>query len=118
MRRLIAGALIMLLVAVCGCSADGGKAGDDSAVEESWEYGSGYVLAKSDGRLLIVSEKFEAGKPADDVLANGGMKAIWLAVISEQFESAKVGDHVKITVIGAVAESYPEQGTGSIEPVK
>jgi hypothetical protein len=108
----------MLLVAVCGCSADGGNAGGDAAAEDSWEYGTGYVLEKAEGRLLIVSEKFEAGKSADDVLANGGVKAIWLAVKSEQFESAKVGDHVKITVVGAVAESYPEQGTGSIEPVK
>lgn len=118
MRRLIAGALIMLLVAVCGCSADGGNSGG-GAGNDQWEYGTGYVLEKADGRLLIVSEKFEAGQSAnEEVLENGGMKAIWLAVKNDQFDMANIGDHVKITVVGAVAESYPEQGTGSIELVE
>lgn len=117
MRRMIAGALIVLLVAVCGCSADGGNSGG-GAGDDQWEYGTGYVLEKADGRLLIVSEKFEAGKSVNEVLENGGMKAIWLKVKGDQFHSVEVGDHVKMTVVGAVAESYPEQGTGSIKLVE
>lgn len=118
MRKLMA-VMLFIVVLGCACSAGGEQKGRGLNTDsESWDYGTGYVLEKDGSRLLIVSEPFEAGASADDVLANGGMKAIWLAVKDDQFDSAQVGDHVKITIVGAVAESYPEQGTGRIESVK
>ncbi|OUS74943.1 hypothetical protein B1748_19670 [Paenibacillus sp. MY03] len=122
MRKLVATALIMLVALLGGCSGDGGATGDKpgsgSPHDEEWEYGTGYVLEKADGRLLIVSKEFEAGATSEDVLKLGSVKAIWLKVDAGPYEDAAIGDHVRITVVGAVAESYPEQGTGSIEKIE
>ncbi|MHA6480663.1 DUF3221 domain-containing protein [Paenibacillus sp. strain BS8-2] len=118
MRKLIA-IMIVILALGCGCSAGADhKDSDSNHSSETWDYGTGYVLEKTSGRLLIVSEPFEEGATSEEVLVGGGMKAISLKVESSAFEQANIGDYVRIMIIGAVAESYPEQGTGSIELLK
>ena len=118
MRKWLA-SMVLIIVLACGCSAAGeGKAGGANDESKPWDYGSGYVLDKEGTRLLIVSEKAEEGKAPEEVLAGGGMRAIWLAVEAEQFDAVQIGDEVRVTVMGEIAESYPEQGKGSVKVVE
>ncbi|MDQ6420000.1 DUF3221 domain-containing protein [Paenibacillus sp. LHD-117] len=117
MKKLII-VMIGLFVVACACSANKDGAGLPDGSSGQWDHGSGYVVAKEGGRLLIVSEKVDGEVSLENLLVDVSPNAIWLAVEQESYEAVQIGDQVRMTIKGAIAESYPEQATGSVEIIK
>ncbi|MGN7359754.1 DUF3221 domain-containing protein [Paenibacillus sp. SAF-054] len=101
---------VMLLLLVMGCSA-----AKDAAPEGRWDHKNGYVVAKENGRVLVVRKQAAPDTPLNEILEKAQPDAIWLSVGKDDYVSVSVGDEVGIRIAnGAIDESYPEQAGADI----
>lgn len=73
----------------------------------------GYVIGKTNDRILVVS------KEAEDLSATGGVREFYNAVwLTGKADDVQIGNQVKVWYDGGVKESYPAQAAiGKIELV-
>lgn len=102
--------LIFILFLVAGCSSN-----NDIGSNEHWDREEGYIVAKENGRILIVPNKVENFKiTLDEILKASKPYAIWLAVDKSEYDAVEVYDHVRIEINGGIDQSYPEQASGDV----
>ncbi len=119
---------LMLIVAACQPSSnsagsnDAGNSNNEANLDDESRHAEvwtekGYLVAKEDNRWLITV--YEAGA-GEELHKQAGWFTVneHTAVTSEQgqaieAESVEVGSRVKLWTAGAIAESYPVQGTAA-----
>lgn len=112
----VAGMMILLAMAVvlAGCS----QAGKSDA--EGWNYKEGYVVAKENGKILVIRDRVEqTGANLGDLLINVQPNAIWLSVDKEEYDTVRIGDKVSVTIPdGQVNPSYPAKADAIVSEAK
>ncbi|MGF7036101.1 hypothetical protein J2T17_007152 [Paenibacillus mucilaginosus] len=107
--------LILLVVPVLtmGCSTKNNVKSD-----ELWDYKDGFVVAKEDGRVLVVRNKVDnPNEPLNEILENALPDAIWVQVDKSDFASVMIGDEVSISFpdgVGLINQSYPLQTKANV----
>ncbi|MWV46063.1 DUF3221 domain-containing protein [Paenibacillus sp. HJL G12] len=101
----------VILLLITGCSA--AKVAEP---EGRWDHKHGYVVAKENGRVLVVRKQAAPETPLNDILAEAQPDAIWLSVGKGDYDAVSVGDEVGIRIAnGAIDESYPAQAGADID---
>ena len=68
--------LMFVLVLATGCSSD-----INSESDEHWNHKEGFVVAKEDGRVLVVRDRVDnIEAPLNEILEDAQPNAIWLSV--------------------------------------
>lgn len=103
--------LLLVLILATGCSSN-----NNSESNEHWNYKEGFVVAKDDGRVLVVRDRVEnIEAPINEILEGAQPNAIWLSVDKKGFDAVSVGDEVRINIPnGAIDQSYPAQASADV----
>lgn len=107
MRHRVILGLVVFIIILGGCGTKPKEQSQSFTSTDSGERGFvGYIVKKEDNRILVVNSDVR------DFSANGGAsnyyEAIWFSNVPFNIE---VGQHVEVMADGAIADSYPAQGT-------
>ncbi|MED5018665.1 DUF3221 domain-containing protein [Paenibacillus chibensis] len=103
--------VIVILALAAGCSSSNKPV----ASNERWDYKEGFVVAKENGRVLVVRDRVTNETPLSKILEEAQPNAIWLSVGQAQYDHVSAGDQISIDIPnGAVDESYPAQASADI----
>lgn len=108
---------IVFLLAIAGVISTGCSSSSESSKDGPWDYSEGYVVAKENGRVLVVRDQVsDFNAPLNDILESAAPNAMWISVSKADFNKVAVGDHVDIHFPNGVAidQSYPAQTSADI----
>ncbi|MCR8633861.1 YobA family protein [Paenibacillus radicis (ex Xue et al. 2023)] len=107
--------MILTVLATCisGCSSS--KESPAPSKQEVWNYKEGYIISKSDHKVLVVKNtKAEdiSKKSVQQLLDEVKPDAAWITVKNNgEYDSLAIGDKVSIVNDGMINQSYPAQAT-------
>jgi len=94
-----------------------GPPSPNQAADDRWDVKEGYVVAKENGRILVVRDHVpDFHAPLNEILEDAIPNAIWLSVNQADFDAAEIGDKIGISIPnGAINQSYPAQAAADVE---
>ncbi|WP_435921121.1 DUF3221 domain-containing protein [Paenibacillus sp. DYY-L-2] len=108
---------ILFLFVIAGVMSTGCSSSLESSKDGPWDYREGYVVAKENGRVLVVRDQVsDFSAPLNDILESAAPNAMWISVSKADLNEVAVGDHVDIHFPNGVAidQSYPAQTSAEI----